>query len=160
MEFLYVALGIFLGAILFTLFHSPKIHSAETRDHEDLALANQRIGELENRVFDYVKQLHDLQHLKEALEKDFDTLRHQKISADVKMGQKSEQLAGLMQDFPVPLHTLKFLGAPIDYVSIDLEKSLITFIEVKTGVSRLSETQKKIRKIIKDKNVEFREYRM
>ena len=76
------------------------------------------------------------------------------------MGQKSEQVAGLMENFPCPLHTLKFLGAPIDYVSIDLDNELITFIEVKTGQSQLSDKQRKIKKLVEEGKVRFEVYRM
>lgn len=125
-----------------------------------LEQANQRLGELQTQLTLSKSANIEKEFLLQDLQQNFEKLRFAKISGDVKLGQKAEQLAGLAENFPAPLHTLKFLGAPIDYVSIDLEKELITFIEVKTGQSKLSETQKKIRKIIKDKNVEFREFRI
>lgn len=125
-----------------------------------LEQANQEIGKLQRQIEVGVSDFRVLADTNAKLQESFEKLRFAKISGDVKLGQKAEHLAGLAENFPAPLHTLKFLGAPIDYVSIDLEKELIIFIEVKTGQSKLSDTQKKIRKIIKDKNVEFREFRI
>ena len=51
----------------------------------------------------------------------------------------------------------KFLGQPID--GIIFGKNEITFVEIKTGKSELTENQKRIQALIKEKKVSFREVR-
>ena len=150
---------VFIVLIISVVYIVKVAIDADGSNGTKLEEANQRIGELQRDYEATIRALETKCNQHNQLSEKFEKLQHQKISGDVKLGQKAEQLAGLVETFPVPLHTLKFLGAPIDYVSIDLEKEVITFIEVKTGQSRLSDTQKKIRKIIEDKNVEFKEFR-
>ena len=49
----------------------------------------------------------------------------------------------------------KFLGKPIDYIIFDEDK--IKFVEIKTGNSKLSKKQAKIKKQIKNKEIEWKE---
>jgi len=53
---------------------------------------------------------------------------------------------------------LIFLGKPIDYIHFGEDK--VTFIEVKSGNSRLTKTQRRIKGIIKNKEVEWHEVRV
>lgn len=94
------------------------------------------------------------------LQEAFDRIQHQKKSSEVKTGHISEQLVVLAAEFPVPIDTLKFFGAPIDFISIDLESEMISFIEVKSGAAVLSDKQKLIKRIIDCGNVQFLEVRI
>ena len=85
-------------------------------------------------------------------------LLRQKKQSEVMLGFISEKLSPFLKDFKYDPSKLKFLGDPIDYVHFGEES--ITFIEVKSGKSRLSKKQKGIRDIIKNKNVEWHEYRI
>lgn len=92
------------------------------------------------------------------LRDEFQTLQHQKISADVKMGQKSENLLPFLADFPYKDDEIRGLFNPIDLIVFRPDE--IVFIEVKTGSSTLSTKQKHIGKLIKDKKVRFETFRI
>lgn len=76
-------------------------------------------------------------------------------SAYVKFGKTFEHFAPFTKQFNK--ENAKFLGEPIDYICFDEDK--IRFIEVKTGNSQLSHKQNKIKKMIENKQIEFKEVR-
>jgi predicted Holliday junction resolvase-like endonuclease len=86
-----------------------------------------------------------------------------KKSRSVLTGNFSEQLAPFMPDFPFSPSECKFLGKPVDLIvfkGLDKgEPEEVIFVEVKTGQSNLSPTEKKLRDTIKQKNVSWYEYR-
>jgi predicted Holliday junction resolvase-like endonuclease len=81
-------------------------------------------------------------------------------------GQFSEQVAPLLQNFPKDLKAseARFVGKPIDFLFFKgMDEQNITdvvFVEVKTGKSSLSTSERKLRDAIKEKRVEWREYRV
>ena len=103
----------------------------------------------------WIKKL--IKKVKDSEEK-FSKLLSQKKSGEVILGQISEQLAPFLDSFPYDPHKVKFIGMPIDYICFDENK--ITFIEVKSGKSTLSPKQNNIKKLIKDKQVFWDEYRV
>jgi len=86
-----------------------------------------------------------------------------KKSREVLTGHFSEQLAPYMPDFPYSPTECKFLGKPIDLVVFkgldSKEPEEIIFVEIKSGESKLTTTERKIRDLIKDKKVSWDEYR-
>lgn len=84
-------------------------------------------------------------------------------SSEVRLGKISESLSPLLENFPVDPHapgtTLCPLGQPLDFVYFDPENG-ITFIEVKSGDSKLSPSQKKLKKCIEDGKVFWAEFRV
>ena len=78
-------------------------------------------------------------------------------SAYCRFGKTFEKFVPFTKDFPSDKERAVFLGMPIDFVSFDDDK--IRFIEVKTGNSQLSPKQEKIKKMIENKLVEFKELR-
>ncbi len=85
-------------------------------------------------------------------------------SRSILKGQFSEQLSPFSQDFPVKPSEARFLGAPIDFIAFkgldEKEVTEIIFIEVKSGNSKLNETEKSIKKAIENKNISFQEFRI
>ena len=75
-----------------------------------------------------------------------------------KHGMMAEQFLPYYKDFPGDPQKFKFLGAPVDGILFEEDK--IVIIEFKTGKSQLSATQRKIRKLIKEGKVYFKEIRM
>jgi predicted Holliday junction resolvase-like endonuclease len=74
-------------------------------------------------------------------------------------GQVAETLAPFlktMEEFNP--RNLKFLGMPIDYISF--EEDGIYFIEVKSANASLTQKQRRIRELIKNKKVYFKEVRI
>ncbi len=79
-------------------------------------------------------------------------------------GQFSEHLSPFAKDFPVKASECRFFGAPIDFIAFkgldEKEVTEIIFIDIKTGNSKLNQTQKSIKETIKNKKIRFIEYRM
>ena len=98
-----------------------------------------------------------------SFEDDVQEILARKKSSEVRLGRITEQLAPLLEDFPVDVEstgsTLVFMGGPIDYVHFDPEEG-ITFIEVKSGGARLSSVQRAIKQQIAAGNVFWEEFRV
>jgi len=79
-------------------------------------------------------------------------------------GMFSEQLAPYLPDFEFNPTECRFLGKPIDFLvfkGIDnKEIEEIVFVEVKSGNSKLSPVEKKLKAAIEEKKVSWREYRI
>ncbi|MFH1752143.1 MAG: Holliday junction resolvase-like protein [archaeon] len=88
----------------------------------------------------------------------FKELKFLKQSQSVKYGQMAEQFIPFSKDFPFDTSNFKFLGQPVD--GIAFEKNKIVFCEFKTNKSKLSEKQRNIKRLVKDKEVEWFEYRI
>ncbi len=79
-------------------------------------------------------------------------------------GQFSEQLAPFLPGFNYKPTECRFIGKPVDLIvfkGMD-EKNIeeVVFVEVKSRNSRLSSSEKKIKKAIEDKKVRWEEYRV
>jgi predicted Holliday junction resolvase-like endonuclease len=88
--------------------------------------------------------------------------RFQRKSSEVRTGQLVETLAPLLADFPVdptrPDTATVFLGQPVDYLHFDPDTG-VTFIEVKSGDSRLSDRQRRMRELVEAGAVYWATYR-
>jgi predicted Holliday junction resolvase-like endonuclease len=82
----------------------------------------------------------------------------QKKSSEVRLGHIAETLAPFLDQFEFDPEACTFLGKPIDYISFGEEE--ITFIEVKSGNSQLNNNQRRVRDLIKDKKVGWKEIRI
>lgn len=85
-------------------------------------------------------------------------IENQKKSSEVRTGKIAEKMAPFLDGWPYPVKNCYFLGNPIDFVAF-LEDE-VCFIEVKSGKSRLTSSQKNIRDLIKDGKVKFEVYRV
>ena len=79
-------------------------------------------------------------------------------------GQASEQLAPLTGGFPYLANDARFLGSPIDYLVFDglsdSDELEIVFVEVKSGGSKLSARERRVRDAIRAGRVRWTELRM
>lgn len=79
-------------------------------------------------------------------------------------GQFSEQLAPYLPNFNYKPTECRFIGKPIDFLVFkgmdDKEIEEVVFIEVKSGDSKLSTPERRLRDAIKEKNVRWEEYRI
>ena len=82
----------------------------------------------------------------------------QKKSGEVRLGHIAETLAPFLDQFEFEPERCSFLGQPIDYISFGDDE--ITFIEVKSGNSQLSQKQRHIRDLVKQKAVSWKEIRI
>jgi len=86
-----------------------------------------------------------------------------KKSRTVLTGHFSEQLAPYLPDFPFSPTECKFLGKPVDllvFKGLDTkDPEEVVFVEVKSGDAQLSQTERKLRDVIRQKKVSWYEYR-
>ena len=99
-------------------------------------------------------------HEKEIAQKDeeFKKLQFQKKSSEVRLGQITEHVAPFLKDFPFDPKKARFIGTPIDMIIFEDDK--IVIVEVKSGGSRLSDTQRKIKQLVADRQIEWYEHRV
>lgn len=87
-----------------------------------------------------------------------------KRSRAVLNGQLSEQFAAFFPDFPADPTEIRFVGKPVDFIAFSGLSSgsidEILFVEVKTGGSALSKTERSLRDAVEKKNVRYTEYRI
>src|SRR3989338_5484270 len=85
-------------------------------------------------------------------------------SRAVLSGQFSEQLAPYLPDFSYKPTECKFLGKPVDFIVFkgldDKNVEEIVFVEVKSGGSRMSTTERRVRDAVVGKKVRWEEYRV
>lgn len=85
-------------------------------------------------------------------------LQFEKRSLSSKYGKMSEQFFPFLKEYKHDPSNFRFLGTPVDGVQFDQDK--IIFVEFKTGESKLSENQKRIRDLIASNKVEFEEIKI
>lgn len=84
--------------------------------------------------------------------------KQRKASISVKHGKLLEHfIPWIKKIFPYNPERFRFIGNPIDGILFDEDK--IVFMEFKTGKSRLNDSQKKIKYLVKNKKVEWKEIR-
>jgi predicted Holliday junction resolvase-like endonuclease len=90
-------------------------------------------------------------------------------SARTLSGKTLEKFVPFLEDFPYDPHDVRWLGDPVDLVVFDgYSKNKesgsgikqIVFCEVKSGGSKLSEIQKKLRSLVEQKKVKWEEFRI
>ena len=82
-------------------------------------------------------------------------LKYDYKSMNVKHGKSFEQLFPFMENYHYDYRNFRFIGTPIDGLSF--EDDMIVFLEFKTGTSKLSDKQRKIKSLIENKKVEWKE---
>lgn len=79
-------------------------------------------------------------------------------------GQFSEQLAPYLPDFPYSPNEVKFLGRPVDFIvfrgSDERNIEEIVFLEIKSGRSALSDTERSLKNAVEDGRVRWELYRI
>lgn len=121
-------------------------------------LINEKKEELKEKEENFLIKLSEMEakFLKES--EDRKKVLSQKKSSEVRLGHIAETLAPFLDQFDFDPETCTFLGKPIDYISFNNDG--ITFIEVKSGDSQLSQKQKHIKQLIEDKKVFWKEVRI
>ena len=124
-------------------------------------------------IFLFVKNLqwkYRFDHkIKEWMEKEEQKIRQDAInrSARTLSGKTLEKLVPFLERFGHDPHDVRWLGDPIDLVIFDgysqnnhkaVEK--ITFCEIKSGDSKISSAQQRIKEIIQKKKIEWEEFKI
>lgn len=106
------------------------------------------------------------QKIKEWKEQEEKKIREDAIlrSARTLSGKTLEKLVPFLENFPYDPHDIRWLGDPIDLVVFDGISSenlnKIVFCEVKSGEGKLTKEQNKIKELIENRRVEWKEYRI
>lgn len=124
--------------------HQNNVQASSTEHKQREQDLNKKIAQLEK----------DLQDETERRKK----VLSQKKSGEVRLGHIAETLAPFLDQFEFEPERCSFLGQPIDYISFGDDE--ITFIEVKSGNSQLSQKQRHIRDLVKQKAVSWKEIRI
>ncbi len=93
-----------------------------------------------------------------SLKSKYDDLLFSKQSQSVKYGQLTEQWLPFSKNFPFDSQNFRFIGKPIDGLSFESDK--VVFVEFKTNKSQLSDSQRRVKELVKDKKVEWFELRV
>ena len=128
-------------------------------DSENHAKISRQFLEDERRHLKCVEQeLIETQEKLEEETKQRKKVLSQKKSSEVRLGHIAETLAPFLDQFDFEPERCSFLGQPIDYVSFGDDE--ITFIEVKSGNSQLSQKQKHIKHLVEQKLISWKEIRI
>jgi len=94
----------------------------------------------------------------EQRKQDYSKLLSQKKSSEIVLGQVAEKLVPFTDLFEHDPQKASFLGNPIDFVVFNDDE--VVFIEVKSGNSKLTAKQRRIKKVIQDKKVRWEEIKI
>jgi len=95
----------------------------------------------------------------EKIQKSYQTMLSQKKSSEVRVGKIGENLAPFLKDWPYDPNRFRFIGNPVD--GIQFTDDEVIFIEIKTGKSKLTKSQRAIRNVLrKEGAVSFATFRV
>lgn len=107
--------------------------------------------------------------VKEWIEKEERKIREDAIlrSARTLSGKTLERLIPFLEKFDYDPHDVRWLGDPVDLVVFDgysknngKDLDQIVFLEVKSGQSKLTKIQNKIKQIINERKIKWEEFRI
>ncbi len=107
--------------------------------------------------------------VKDWVEKEERKIREDAIlrSARTLSGKTLERLIPFLEKFDYDPHDVRWLGDPIDLVVFDgysknngSDLDQIVFLEVKSGQSRLTKIQEKIKQAIRERRIKWEEFRI
>jgi predicted Holliday junction resolvase-like endonuclease len=87
-----------------------------------------------------------------------DKILSQKKSSEVRLGRIGEQMSPFFESWPFDPNGFRFLGNPID--GIQFTDDAVIFIEIKTGKARLTDSQKTVKRLVKEGKVCFATFRI
>jgi predicted Holliday junction resolvase-like endonuclease len=176
--FLYVVIILFFLAVIFLGWRS--IRNKDKRI-EQLQVAfrnldNAHLAKYEEQVLAKEKLLLELKTTSDKMREEKDSMKifyeeelkkmkeiynselgHRK-SSEVRLGRISESLAPFLDGWPWDPNSFRFLGNPIDGIQFNQDE--LVFVEIKTGKSRLSASQRWIKDLITQGKVSFATFRI
>lgn len=144
--------------ILITLLSLYLTYKQARENKETNRLFRKATEDLQKECEEKDKLIRESTELYSTLKEKYDRIVSKKKSEEVRMGAIAETLTPFLKGFPYNPKNLKALGNPIDYVSF--ENDQITFIEVKSGNSKLTKKQKDIKKLVGSGKVKFEVHRI
>jgi len=104
------------------------------------------------------KLIKSLMNEKDSYKEKYNKILSQKKSSEVRVGKIGENMAPFLTDWPYDPNRFRFIGNPVDGIQFTDEE--IIFVEIKTGKSRLTKSQKRLKNIILNGNVKFATFRI
>lgn len=102
-------------------------------------------------LWKYIKERKkDINEIKQ-IDRNYNTMLSQKKASEVRVGKIGEHMAPFLKDWPYDPNKFRFLGNPVD--GIQFTDNEIIFIEIKTGKSRLTKSQRAIRNLLRKEGV-------
>jgi len=92
------------------------------------------------------------------LHKKIEKLTSEKQSLLTTYGKRTDQFEPFMKNYPYPTQNFRFIKNPID--GIQFNDDQILFVEFKTNKSKLTATQNKIKKLVKEGKIAWFEFKM
>jgi len=164
-EIFFIGLIIFFFIWIVSKFKKPRdVVDNEIELREEFHEKEKRyLNQIQELKLEHRQEMADIarQHVRE--EKGFrkDSVNRSRFSLT---GKIYEQICSIFKGFPYNPADMRFLGSPCDYIVFHgmVQKSIdkVIFLEVKTGDSKLTEQQEKLKQAIKAKRVEWKEYRL
>jgi len=111
-----------------------------------------------------LKYTTDLAEIKELIQSAEKYMRHDAIKRSKRtlLGKLWEQVSPYIPKFPFRPSDMKFLGSPIDFIIFDgaSENDIkqVIFLEVKSGDSKLSTQERKLKKAIEEGKVTWKQF--
>jgi predicted Holliday junction resolvase-like endonuclease len=85
-----------------------------------------------------------------------DQLDHNNRSLSSTYGRITEQWFPLLKSYPYDPQDFRFLGSPVD--GVQFNEDSIVFVEFKANKSRLSEKQRRIKRLVEEGHVYWEEF--
>lgn len=108
--------------------------------------------------FLYYKMFNALTEEKQELINNNSKVVSQKKSSEVRLGRIGENMAPFFEAWPYDATKFKFLGDPID--GVQFQDDCIVFVEIKTGKAHLTQSQKKVKELVRKGAIKFATFRV
>jgi predicted Holliday junction resolvase-like endonuclease len=171
-----IAIGFFVGKYIYDKAKwedKRKIFAAEWRlkletlenKYKNQILELQKNNEIntKNLIHDWqLRYTNDLAEIKELFQSAEKYMRYDAVKRSKRtlLGKLWEQVSPYLPKFPFRPSDMKFLGSPIDFIIFDgaSENDIkqVIFLEVKSGDSKLSTQERKLKKAIEGGNVSWK----
>ena len=109
-------------------------------------------------IWNYFKTKKECEKKVKEYKRKHDRMLSLKKSSEIRVGKIGENMAPFLKAWPYDPNNFRFLGNPVD--GIQFTNKEIIFIEIKTGKSKLTKSQKRTRDIVRKGNISFATFRV
>ncbi len=109
-------------------------------------------------IWNYYRSKKECEKKVKEYKKKHDRMLSLKKSSEIRVGKIGENMAPFMKAWPYDPNNFRFLGNPVD--GIQFTNNEIIFIEIKTGKSKLTKSQRRTRDIIRKGKISFATFRV
>ncbi len=102
-------------------------------------------------LWKYIKERRKDRDKVKQINNNYNTMLSQKKSSEVRVGKIGEHMAPFLKDWPYDPNKFRFIGNPVD--GIQFTDNEIIFVEIKTGKSKLTKSQRAVRNLLRKEGV-------